>query len=475
MSKCEGEAEDPFCSCPGPITFCDSYRELMGMPGVLEPDKCYFWQYGGCRYLVAGSQMVACDPTPGPTHNVGTYGGYKDRAPEDNDCGAACLDGPDTYFVPCDSWVPACKCGDRKTITFDAGGNKCCGCDCDPDGPVYPCSKFLPSATLEFVLQSFPSGWTMQGTTCTAVPQDCVECKFIANNPPVGLVRFNALVGGNYCDDNCPHSDPCLTDPNPFCPGEGGYGISCGVSGTGIIYLDTMPFTPAVEATFELGFQITRSCDPLYDVNVSPWVQGGPYVGSPGLAVSDCFGEPGCEPCEFFARQVPGTSARKFASTINRLLSDGATDCVTYVAWGRQDAWIGGSAACILENPESDDPDPMVSCLPSQNACHSCVPEPHVWIGPFFTNGGRTASWYFRPQYWWRAQASYGGLNFSRYSSEYQRCRCTGSNSGGIGGDWITQWIDPPVAPAFKYGGDCPGLTPFVPMNPTCLPNPTIT
>lgn len=442
MNQC-GTQDDP-CECAAVLTFCDQYREQQGMPGVLDPTKCYFWMFNGCRYLVEGAVVATCDPTPGPTHNVGSYGGFVDRAPNDPFCETACLDMAAMFNVPPDAWEPQCECGETKTVKWD-GGPKCCGCDCEEN----TCAKNCPPMSITMRLQSWPMGWVYDSSGCTQVVTECVSCKPTGQTPDIPTpLFFNDLIGNNYCDSNCPHNSPC--DTSGISCDDGGVGIACSATGQVAFTLQGIPIP---DMNFVFGFSVERSCDPADGCADTAWIEGGPNAGLPALCIGDCLGDPGCAPCCFNVDVFPGTSALKLAETINNALGAGSGNCVTYEAEGVQEAWLGGTWAC-LEDQDGN--------IPSQNPCHGCLEYPTTWIGPFFSNCSRKATWLYSPTYYYQADASFGCGNFTFFNEDNDRCQCTGSQSGGVGGVFQTQYLAPPLAAEFKYGPPCPDFPPFV-------------
>lgn len=449
------DSEDT-CECAPGITFCDAYRAAQGMPSPMDPTMCYWWFHNGCRYRVLGTDSALCVAVPGTPHNEGNYGGATARLPNDPNCEDTCASvcsDPPVYQVDPAAWIPGCGCGVTKTISFDMNGAKCCGCSCGNG-----CSSICPNTSINVTLQSWPMGWTYEPAGCTNVSTDCVGCKTTGQPDSVpASINRNDLIGSNYCDDNCPGIDPC--DPGSHTCNDGGVGIRCSANGTVTISLQGN-----TGGAYQFGFSVTRSC-PEGDCGDTPtWITGGPIASgaSPSIAICDCTVSP-CRCCGFYADGNVGTNAYQLARKINQVLGAGSGGCVTYEAIGEEAAWLGNSNACIADTDGT---------FPSTNPCHQCFFDPCTWIGPFFSNCNRTATWLYKNQFAYQVDAEYGCANFSQFNVGNNRCMCTGSNVGSLGGTW-TSAAAPIVE--FQYGGGCPQFPPFDPVTvDPCINDPTI-
>jgi hypothetical protein len=464
-SSCLGTCPDSeeSCECAEGLTFCDAYRAAQGMPSPMDPTMCYWWFHNGCRYRVLGTDSAPCVAVPGTPHNAGNYGGATARLPNDPFCEDTCASVCGTtplYKADAAPWIPGCGCGTTKTISFDMNGAKCCGCDCDVDAPLLAtCSRVCPNTDIVLTLQHWPMGWVYDPAGCSEVTTDCVGCKSTGNPDSIpASINRNDLIGANYCDDNCPDVDPC--DPYSTPCNNGGVGPRCSANGS-----ITITLQGNTGGTYQFGFSITRSC-PEGDCSAAPtWVTGGPVAGSPALpslAICDCSVSP-CACCAFYADGSPGTNAKKLAQKINQVLGAGSGGCVTYEAVGEEAAWLANSYACIADTDGT---------FPSTNTCHQCLYDPCSWIGPFFSNCNRTATWLYKNNFVYQVDASYGCANSSSFNVDNDRCQCTGSPIGTVGGTWISA-----SAPAaeFKYGGQCPQFPPFAAVSADpCINIPTI-
>lgn len=462
VGTCPDSEEE--CNCADGLTFCDSYRQAQGMPAELDPFRCYWWFHNGCRYRIVGGYDLPCAPQPNTPHNTGRYGGSTERQFGDTDCTETCAaicTGNPVYYVPPAVWEPDCSCGDTKSVAFDAGGNPCCGCGC-----TNGCSKTCPSASVGLTLNAWPNGWVLNSIGCTEVDSDCRSCKQTGGiNVGTATVNLNNYVGGNYCDQNCQDVEPCDPGNSPPC-NDGGVGIGCSVSAT--VSISLQGILPA-DLDFKFGFSVERSC-PEGDCNATPtWITGGPVAGpAAALGICDCPtpGLPCVACCEFWAPDgTPGSNAYELARTINQALGSGSGNCVTYTAVGEKAAWLGQSWACIRDEQGN---------FPSINACHECIFEPCVWIGPFFSNCNRKATWMYANALQYHVNASYSCGNFSIFNVDNNRCQCTGSQNGGLSGDWQS---NPASIVEFSYSADnnCPGFPPFVAITAApCMYTPTI-
>jgi hypothetical protein len=456
VGTCPDSEEE--CNCYLALTFCDDYRAAQGMPARMEPSLCYWWFHNGCRYIVLGAQDIACLPIADTPHNEGTYAGATER-PLNGTCDDACAELCPTqglYHVPPAPWDPDCNCGAQKTLSFDSNGALCCGCDCLPLAEA--CSRICPGPTLFLSLTQWPLGWRPASTACTNVVNSCDSCLSTGNaDSDIAYINFNAEVGSNYCDQNCPDVDPC--DGTGQC-NDGGVGRACTAAGSFSIFL-----TGNTSEQYEFGFSVTRSC-PEGSCNDPPnWFFGAPTAGSPAVQICDCSAGPGkCVCCGFIVPQNPGTNAEELAKVINQYLGSNSAACVTYQAEGKREAWLGNSYACIPDNNGD---------FPSTNPCHQCVFEPSTWIGPFYSDCNKKVTFLYKPTYVYGASCDYGCSNYTFFSQNNQRCQCTGSNLGAVGGAWTTL---PNGGEVFKYGGQCPSVGTFVPLpgSAPCLGLPSI-
>lgn len=459
VGTCPTEEESQSCECFEGITFCDEYRIAQGMPAIMNPGLCYWWFHNGCRYRVLGTDNSPCVPFQGTPHNEGTYAGATERLPNDADCSETCgtLCQSGLSFAKNVPWVPGCDCGSAKTVNFDANGAKCCGCECLPLAEA--CSGDCPNATMVLNLTTWPLGYRPVPTTCTEVVNSCENCNSTGSIPnTITYVNYNHLVGSNYCDDNCPGVDPC--DGSGEC-NNGGVGIACSANASVTISLQGNPSNQ-----YEFGFSVTRSCPEATCDQPPEWIAGGPVAGDaavPSLGICDCAGEGPCRCCSFVGLLYPGTNAEELARVINETLGSNSDNCVTYTAEGKREAWLENSYACLADKDGT---------FPSTNSCHDCVFSPSTWIGPFFSDCNKKATWLYKPTYVYQIDCSYGCANYTSYNVNNNRCMCTGSNQGAVSGSWSSG-----PGGEFKYGaGTCPDFAPLQPLDGSapCMAIPTV-
>jgi len=398
-SRCtsEGCMNDPCTecepSCPTTVTFCDAYRDSIGLPPALDAAKCYIVSLGGCLYVVTGFTSGACSPTPTLTHNsVSFYGIYTAPTPPLS-CLDLCAPLVGTHlveFVAFDGGVP---CGTQFNVTVDMNGVYCNGeCAGDPPGsPFNPCTREIQTKTFEWSLDSWPTILVSSQTKCDTASRQCADCVEIdpAGTLPNTYVA-NEQVIDNYCNDLSPVPDPCEDPSIPFGP-------ACTLNAN--LALDIV--FPAEPPAAVVALTITRSCD----CGTGGWISGSP---DSGLYIEGCY----------FYPDTCGTTAQAFAEKINSVLGKQSATCLaTYSATGTC-APIGiAHQVCPAEICNGQ----LTTSIP-----------PYSWTGPFYSAGYCTATYYAQPIMAYKLVLTISAYNFTFFNVDNDQCQCTGSALGGF-------------------------------------------
>lgn len=427
-------------TCIPTITFCDSYRQTIGLPDALDPTKCYIMVLGGCLYVVNGFTYVSsCNDTPTSTRNIGTLYGVYDK-PTGN-CDTLCPDIQNLgyYFGP-DTWTGGINCGTNITLTYAWTNAYCKGTVDDPCNPVYPdaCVKKVGTITSQWNLGEFPISFYGVPTQCTPDQAPCTDCT--TYNPvtaPSSMNYSNQIAAPNNCNLLFP-TDPCGSNP------------SCTVTGA---FSCTIQQIAPEYRTYSFAFSITRSCTyPFGDG--SGWVQdgfGNVWNGGDRIQIDGCI----------FRLDGPGCKSSTLANKINSVLGQASqTGSATFSASGNN-SWIGSACPTI-----------------PATTCSNCIDGPYSWDGPYYSNGNKTATWYAAPQY------TYTFLSILQtYNSSFNRpgygCQCTGSPYGSNAGQYMSTNFYDVFGPAIEYGVslsgtsfsmiDVPGAS-----NAPCCPPPSM-
>lgn len=381
--------------CPPFLTFCDAYRDSIGLPPALDPAKCYIVTLGGCLYVVTGFTVGACSPTPTLTHNSAAfYGVYPAPTPPATCLGfCAGLSGVHMVeFQPFDGGIP---CGTTFTVTANWSGVYCNGeCFDDPPGaPFNQCARELQTLTFDWKLDAWPAILVSSQTKCDTASRQCADCVEV---DPAGTLpnEFNASeqVIDNYCNDLDPTPDPCDSISVPFGP-------ACTVYAN----LALLTVYPASPPAATIALTITRSCD----CGTGDWISGNPESG---IYIEGCFFY--ADPC--------GTTAAAFAEKINAVLGKQSDTCfATYSATGTC-AHVGVA---------------QVVC-PADNCNGQLITTgsgPYAWSGPFYSGGYCTATYYAQPILAYKLSLQIATYNYTFFRVANNRCECTGSNLGGLG------------------------------------------
>jgi prepilin-type N-terminal cleavage/methylation domain-containing protein len=236
---------------------------------------------------------------------------------------------------------------------------------------------------------------------------DCEECVFTGLQPDPGQLfsKINDQLGGstNQCDPGSGVDDPCFTLTKTGPKVTGFISLAANLYGT-----DDLIFTT--------GFTITRSCASTVGDGTG-WVTFGD-----GMLVT-------VDNCNFVG--IVGGSSQALATKINEVLGS-STDpgATTFVAVGSSSAWIG--QACVN--------------LDFGN-CPACLFDVTTWDGPTYSNGNKTATFFFAYKYRVGLQVSLAAFNF--FGEADVGCFCTGSPFGQIFSAFIS---DPDSDPLFEQG-----------------------
>lgn len=441
-------------TCIPTITFCDSYRQSIGLPDALDPRYCYIMILGGCLYTVnEPTYVVSCDATPTSTRNIGSLYGVFDQ-PEDGGCDVICTEIKDSdYLVGPDTWTGGFACGANITLTYEWPDAYCrretfpgtVNGSCTPTC-VDPCVKKIGTIVSSWDLGQFPDKWFSEPVQCSSLPGYCVNC---GGYNPLGYTFWqgrlqNHQISSNYCPNL--KQDVCNT---PAC--EVFDDFSCSVSPV-----------PTQYRTYTQAFTITRSCVYPYGDGTG-WIDLGP--GTNIIGIDGCV----------FRIQAPGCRASTLASAINNALGQAAqVGTTTFVSTGTN-AWIG--QACISQSCVGS------SCLGSGGS----FTNPYLWDGPYYSNSGRTATWYAAPWLTYVMSSSLTSTSFV-YNDSEQGCicgpgdgnpYCSGTTPGSTFGNYVSSNLVTPPGKLIEYGVSFAGSDftmvddPSV-SNQPCCPPPSI-
>jgi len=431
--SCVRTCAGSIATCIPTITFCDSYRQTIGLPDALDPTKCYIMVLGGCLYVVNDFTYVStCDSTPTSTRNIGTLYGTYDK-PVGLGCDTLCASLQSIHTYGPEVWIGGIACGTDIVLTYPWTNARCSnvgGEECSAT-PFDPCPKTVGTIATTHNLGSFPVGFAWPPTQCSPEIANCVDCIYQNSNPQSNSWYFNEQISSNYCGSSNPFGI-CVTP-------------SCSLSEQ---FNSSIQSTDPSLWTYSVGFSITRSCAYPFGDGTG-WVSGGP--DSNYITIDNClFGlNTGCR---------SSTLATKINDVLGQASQVGST---TFTATGTN-AWIGQACNAI---PGAD--------------CDSCLSSPYSWSGPYYTNSGRTATWYAAPILTYIFNSTLSARNFSRNGSD--GCGCTGSDFGGIIGYYVStnQTSGIISGPVIEYGSsltgasfamtDDPGAS-----NPPCCPAPTM-
>lgn len=431
-NSCVQTCAGGLATCITTITFCDAYRKTIGLPDALDPTKCYIMVLGGCLYVVNNFTYVAsCSDTPTSTRNIGTFYGVYDK-PVGLGCDTLCPSLQSIHTYGPETWIGGIACGTDIVLTYawtnarcsNAGGEECSAT------PFDPCPKTVGSISTTHNLGSFPVGFAWSPTACSPDIANCVDCIYQNSNPQSNVWFFNDQIASNYCGTL---SNSCDAP-------------SCSVSE---YFVGNIAYTDPTLWTYSVGFEITRSC--VYPIgDGTGWVAGGPDTNY--ITIDNClFGlDTGCR---------SSVLATKINDVLGQASQVGST---TFDAKGTN-AWIGQACRVL-----------------SGSKCDSCLSNPYAWDGPYYSNSGRTATWYAAPILTYIFNSYLIGRNFSYNFPE--GCGCTGSSYGGIAGSYVStnQASGIISGPMIQYGTpltgasfamtDDPGAS-----NPPCCPAPSMT
>lgn len=389
-------------TCAGGITFCDEYRDSIGLPKALDPDYCYFMVAGGCYYLVSGFTFEAsCSSTPTLTHNIGSFDSVVLKDPLLG-CEDLCPNLLDSikYWGP-EIWTGGFTCNSTLTVAFSLTGVYATGCS-----PFDSCSVSIGSFSSAWHIGTWPT-FIREVTECQPDQFTCEECLYTGPQPDPGQLysSISDQLGGstNQCNPDSGVDDPCFT-LSPTGPKATGF-ISLAANLYGASQDDLI---------YTVGFTITRSC--AYTLgDGTGWVSfgDGMYV-----TIDNCV----------FAGIIGGTS-EALATKINDVLGS-STDpgATTFVATGSSNAWIG--QACVNLDFTS---------------CPACLFDVTSWDGPTYSNGNKTATFYVAYKYKVGLQVSLSAFNY--FGEADAGCYCTGSPFGQIFSAFIS---DPDSDPTFE-------------------------
>lgn len=376
--------------CPPFLTFCDAYRNSIGLPPALDSAKCYIVSLGGCLYVVTGFTGGICSSTPTLTHNSASFYGIYPAPTPPGTCLGFCstLSGSHLVeFEPFDGGIP---CGTTFSVTANWSGVYCNGeCASDPGAPINQCTRELGTLTFDWRLDAWPGVLVSSITKCDEASRQCATCVEI---DPSGTLptQYNASqqIVDNYCNDLDPTPDPCESISIPFGP-------ACTVYATLSLLTVYPPSPPAAT----IALTITRSCG----CGTGSWIYGTP---DSGIYIEGCLFYP--DSC--------GTTATAFAEKINAVLGKRSDACLaTYSANGTC-AHVGAA---------------QISC--PTDACNGQInPGPYAWTGPFFSSGYCTATYYAQPVLAYKLSLTIATNNFTFFRTENNRCECTGSALGGL-------------------------------------------
>lgn len=394
-SKCSTTScqNDPCTSCtptcPDTVTFCDAHRETIGMPPPpLDEGLCYLVALGGCLYVVTGYTTGSCSPTPTLTHNSVAFYGTAVKPPPPSTCLGLCGAIAGMHKVPFEAFTGGLSCKSIFVATANWSEVCCTGCCDEVVSPNDQCVRQLGGMQFEWKMGVWPSGLRSVPTKCDPDLRDCVQCVEI---DPTGVTSSTYDASDQVVDNWCNGSDPTANPCND--PSINSFGASCRVYATAQLSVIAATSPPAAVASLT----ITRSCD---------CGSGGWISGSPSSLV--------IEGCTFYADDC-GTTAAALAAKINAVLGAPSAECLaTYSASGT-DAMIG--AACLKCPAET---------------CSECMGETYAWTGPYYTNGGCTATYYAQPVTAYQLTLTVLTNNFSFYNQNVGDCRCTGSSLGGF-------------------------------------------
>lgn len=399
MYDCDGDAG----TCAGGITFCDDYRDSIGLPKALDPDFCYFMIAGGCYYLVSGFTFAAsCSGTPTLTHNIGTLDRIVAKSPG-IPCTSECPNLTDlNYYWGPEAWTGGFTCASTLNAAFDWTGIYATGCTA-----YDTCSVLVGTFSSAWHIGTWPT-FIREITECQPDQFTCEECVYTGPQPDPGQLWSDASnqLGGstNQCNPDSGVDDPCyiLTPTGPKI--RGFVSLSANLYGA----LEE-------ELVYTVGFTITRSCD-------YPFGDGTGWVSfSDGMYVT-------VDGCTFIG--IIGGSSAALAAKINDVLgSSTSATATTFVATGNADAWIG--QACVNLDFTS---------------CPACLFNVTSWGPPIYSNGNKTATFYVAYIYKVRLQIE---ANVQNYSGEADvGCYCTGQAFGQIFSAFIS---DPDTDPFFEH------------------------
>lgn len=438
--------------CIPEITFCDSYRESIGLPDALDSEKCYIMILGGCLFVVNDFTYVAsCNPTPTSTRNIGTLYGVFDK-PESGDCDQICTDiKDDAYLVGPDVWTGGFACGTNLTLTYQWPDAYCrretftTNGSCSPIC-VDPCVKKIGTIVSAWSLGQFADQWYSQPVPCSLLTPSCTNCGgYLPSGYPFGAGRKqNHQIGSNFC---------------PNVPANNCNSPACNVNDDFNCYVQPV----ATEyRTYVEALTITRSC--VYPIgDGTGWIDEGP--GSDTLGIDSCV----------FRNLYPGCKASTLATAINSALGQASqVGSTTFVATGTN-AWIG--SACILQ-----------SCIGT--ACINISGQggnPYLWDGPYYSNSGKTATWYAAP---WLTYVMTSGLTSTSFIRNFSDsgCSCGGGDgsidcfgiqTGSTSGIYQSNNAATLSGPFIEYGVSFSASTFTMVDNPIgnnqpCCPPPTI-
>lgn len=413
-------------TCPSGITFCDQYREDIGLPPKLDPNLCYIMSYGGCLYVVNPPTYVAsCSSTPTATHNVGHLYQVIDK-PALGTCLTACAALSSAHTWGPEEWVGGFACGSTVTFTYNWSSVYCKYDPCTPD--PYGCNKAIGTIATTFRLDQWPTTFMATSSTCNTKTKFCESCTtFNASGEYFNCGIYGDQIANNYCSTWIP-PEPC---------GGLGANISCDVRGCATIYLDINP-----SPTYSVALTVTRSCSAVD----GSWISGTPEE----LIIHGCL----------FRVDPYGGRSILLASKINDVLGQAAeVGAVTVTATG-SDAWVGPVA---------------YKTLPPTLPCETAIYQPYQWDGPYFSPDFKTATWYAAPVLEYRCTSSLSGSNFSYYWPDVSDCTCTGSNFGGAGAQFASLNAIP-----LYYGSSASGSSftmdfdPAYPPPDACYTVPTV-
>jgi len=428
-------------TCIPVITFCDSYRETIGLPEALDPLKCYIMSLGGCLYVVGDFTFVSsCDETPTSTRNIGTLEGIYDK-PVGQGCDTLCPDIQNVgYNFGPDEWIGGIACGSDITLTYVWTDAFCKGGIDDPCNPEFPdpCVKKIGTITTQWNLGQFPSTFFGVPTQCTPDQAPCTDC--VTFNPvsaPLSMRYNNQIAAPNNCNLLFP-TDPC--GPNPSCSVRGTF--SCSIQ----------QIAPE-NRTSSFAFSITRSCTYPFGDGTG-WAQdgaGNAWNGGNTLQIDGCI----------FRLEGPGCKSSTLASKINDVLGQASQDGSTTFAAVGNNSWIG--SACPTIPPTT---------------CSNCIDGPYLWDGPFYSSGGLIATWFAAPQFTYTFLSSLSTSNLS-FNDPVNGCRCTGGAFGNTGGAYMSTNFFDGTGPAIEYAVSLSGnsfsmIDELGASNPPCCPAPNM-